>query len=272
MGDSAAKPLPPDSTPTPLGVPAKPADPPVGASDLPAAAGQIQQPNQQTGPTQSSAPSATPKPTPQATAAAGGGAAAGESGTEPANKTGVPSSWVTYRTPDRTLEFNLPVTWQVDENAGTAAPGGVYIQVSNAAGKPMATLRTNMVTGSECVQRYPYAVFDQAKMTALVQGDRVPTFVFEGRGDATAASADIATSAAYGITSIPSPTGQRACPIFHLFTWPPSAAMFGAQYDPQNNATPGDPSLPYLEKAKNYAATQEYADIKAMITSLRPTQ
>lgn len=75
---------------------------------------------------------------------------------------------------------------------------------------------------------------------------------------------------AYGIASGPAPTGDSACPIFHFFTWPPTAAMFGAFYNPANNETPGDPSLPYLEKAERYAGTAEYRDIKRMITSLRP--
>jgi hypothetical protein len=47
--------------------------------------------------------------------------------------------------------------------------------------------------------------------------------------------------------------------------------MFGAFYNPANNQTPGDASAPYLEKAKIYADTPEYQDIKRMITSLRPT-
>jgi hypothetical protein len=46
--------------------------------------------------------------------------------------------------------------------------------------------------------------------------------------------------------------------------------MFGAFYNPANNETPGDDALPYLEKAKKYADTPEYQDIKRMITSLRP--
>jgi hypothetical protein len=46
--------------------------------------------------------------------------------------------------------------------------------------------------------------------------------------------------------------------------------MFGAFYDPANNDTPADESLPYLEKAKIYLETSEYRSIKRMITSLRP--
>lgn len=183
--------------------------------------------------------------------------------------TGSGPDWVTYTTPDGTLAFDLPASWKVEELDAPGPAGGVFIRVSNDAGKPMATLRTNIVTGSECIQRYPYAVMDQAKVPALVQGESVPSFIFESR-DPAAATPGTTTEAAYGITSVPAPTGQLACPIFHLFTWPPSAAMFGAGYSPDNNVTPGDPSLPYLEKARVYAQTPEYAKVRTMITSLRP--
>ena len=78
------------------------------------------------------------------------------------------------------------------------------------------------------------------------------------------------TIAAYGITMIPEESGDLACPMFHLFLWPPSGAFFGGTYNPENNTTPGDPALPYLEKAKLYASTPEYQDVRKMITSLRP--
>jgi hypothetical protein len=60
--------------------------------------------------------------------------------------------------------------------------------------------------------------------------------------------------------------------MFQLFLWPPSGAMFGAAYNPGANATPGDPSLPYLQKAKLYASTAEYQEIRKMITSLRAAE
>lgn len=98
----------------------------------------------------------------------------------------------------------------------------------------------------------------------------MPRYVFEGRGDNTAPEPTPATLAAYGITMMPEETGPTACPMFQLFLWPPSGALFGSAYHPANNTTPGDPSLPYLEKARLYAATAEYQDIRKMITSLRP--
>ncbi len=148
------------------------------------------------------------------------------------------------------------------------------MDVVNAEGKPMAGLRTNIVTGAECVGKTPYEVYDSEPMVALAEGGGadggVPRYVFESRGDDPDAVATRSTIAAYGITMIPEEPGDLACPMFHLFLWPPSGAFFGGTYNPENNMTPGDPALPYLEKAKLYASTPEYQDVRKMITSLRP--
>lgn len=169
------------------------------------------------------------------------------------------------------MAFDLPVTWSVKDPAGELAEGGgAFAEVRNQAGKVMATLRTNMAIGSSCTQKYPYEVLDTADVPALVQGGTVPQFVFETRGNAGPAGPPGNQAAGYGITSGPAPTGPTACPILHFFRWPPNSAMFGAFYDPGNNTTPGDPSLSYQDLAKKYRETAEYADIKKMITSLRP--
>ena len=169
------------------------------------------------------------------------------------------------------MAFDVPAAWSVKDPAGELAEGGgAFAEVRNRAGKVMATLRTNMATGSTCTERYPYEVLDSVDIPALAQGSVVPEFIFETRGNAAAPGPPNTPAAGYGITSGPVPGGPGACPIFQFFRWPPNAAMFGASYDPSNNAAPGDPSLPYLEQARKYRDTAEYADIKRMITSLRP--
>ncbi|WP_077490997.1 hypothetical protein [Sinomonas mesophila] len=181
------------------------------------------------------------------------------------------AAWTSYTTADGDLTFDLPRTWTIKDPAGELPEGGgVFVEVSNEAGKPMATLRTNMATGSTCTERYPYSVLHSQPLAALAQGGETPRFVFETRGDPSAAEPSHTTVAGYGIVTAQEPTGDTACPLFHFFRWPPSAAMFGAFYNPESNATPGDPSAPYLEKAKLYAGTQEFQDILRMITSLRP--
>ena len=169
------------------------------------------------------------------------------------------------------MAFDLPSTWGVKDPAGELAEGGgAYAEVRNQAGKVLATLRTNMAIGSSCTEKYPYEILDTADVTALIQNGVVPEFVFETRGNAKTPGPPDTPAAGYGITSGPAPTGPAACPILHFFRWPPNTAMFGASYDPDNNETPGDPSQSYLERARKYKETAEYADIRRMITSLRP--
>lgn len=171
------------------------------------------------------------------------------------------------------MAFDLPAAWSVTDPAGELPDGGgAFAEVRNQAGKLMATLRTNMATGSSCTQKYPYDVLDTVDIPELAQGGAVPQFIFETRGNAATPGPPDTPAAGYGITSGPAPSGPAAFPIFQFFRWPPNAAMFGAFYDPANNATPGDPSVPYLELARKYRETAEYADIKQMITSLRPVR
>ncbi|CCQ44590.1 putative uncharacterized protein [Pseudarthrobacter siccitolerans] len=181
------------------------------------------------------------------------------------------TAWMTFTTADGELAFDLPAEWGVRDPAGELPDGGgAFAEVTNEAGRPLATLRTNMATGSTCLDKYPYSEFESQEMPALAQDGEVPRYVFETRGDATTPGPADTPAAAYGITTVPAPTGDSACPIFHFFTWPPTAAMFGAFYNPENNRTPGAESLPYLEQARKYMDTTEYQDIRRMITSLRP--
>jgi hypothetical protein len=194
----------------------------------------------------------------------------------PRSSAPAPSGWRTFTTSDGELSFDLPSAWSVKDPAGETPPGGVFVEVLNAEGKRMASLRTNIVTGSECTRKYPYVLFDSEPMQALAEPGAadavVPRYVFEGRGDSTAPELSPPTVAGYGITMTPEESGPTACPMFQLFLWPPSGAMFGAAYSPAMNTTPGDPSLPYLEKARLYASTAEYQEIRKMITSLRAAE
>ncbi|MDI3213650.1 hypothetical protein [Arthrobacter sp. AL12] len=182
------------------------------------------------------------------------------------------SGWRTFTTTDGGLSFDYPAGWTVKDPGG--ALGGDFVDVLNAGGKQMAGLRTNIVTGAECLGKTPYEVYDSKPMVALAEGGGadggVPRYVFESRGEDTDPVATRSTIAAYGITMVPEGAGDLACPMFHLFLWPPSGAFFGGTYNPEHNETPGDPALPYLVKAKLYASTPEYRDVRTMITSLRP--
>jgi hypothetical protein len=166
------------------------------------------------------------------------------------------------------LTFELPAAWTIKDPAGEVAEGGgAFVEVSNPAGKPMATLRTNMATGSTCTQRYPYSVLDNEPLPALARAGNTPRFTFESRTDSAATDPKLMTVFGYGIVTGQEPMGDTACPIFHFFTWPPNAAMFAGAYNPFDT-TPGNE--PHVGTPEAYKETAEYKDIKKMITSLRP--
>jgi len=222
----------------------------------------------QAGPTTTSSPSpavTTAAPTVTTTAVPTAADSPGAGGSAPAS-----AAWTSYTTADGQLTFEHPAAWSVRDPAGELPEGGgAFAEVTNEAGKPLATLRTNMATGSTCLERYPFAVLESQELPLLAQGGVAPWFIFETRGDDVAPGPADTPAAAYGI-AFAAPSGDSACAIFHFFRWPPTAAMFGAFYNPENNVTPGAESLPYLEQARKYAETPEYRDIKRMITSLRP--
>lgn len=179
--------------------------------------------------------------------------------------------WKTFTTTDGQLAFDLPAAWTARDPAGELPEGGgAFAEITNEAGRPLATLRTNIATGSTCLEKYPFTEFESQQLPALAQPGTMPRYVFETRGNSTTPGPADTPAAAYGITVMPAPAGDTACPIFHFFTWPPTAAMFGAFFKPENNRTPGAESLPYLEQARKYMETTEYRNIRQMITSLRP--
>jgi hypothetical protein len=176
------------------------------------------------------------------------------------------AGWKSHTTADG-LTFTYPEDWKITDKAAEAAPGGVFLKITNANGKNLAELRTNMVTGAECTVKQPYGVYETQPLPALEQKGTVPRYVFETRTDTTATDPKLMTLFAYGITTAPEPTGTEACPIFHFFNWPPSGAMFGGVYDPFDT-TPGNEM--HVDTPEVYMGTQEYKNIKKMITSLKP--
>lgn len=208
------------------------------------------------------APSA-PAPTTSSPPGAGQASPSGSaSSLDPAS-----ADWKSFTTPDGQLLFRHPAEWTVKDRAAEAAPGGVFVEVVSEIGKSIAILRTNVVAGAECQEKYPYSLIDSEALPALEQAGQTPRFVFEGRTNLSATDPAQMNPLAYGITSGPEPSGPTACPMFHFFTWPPSAAMFGGVYNPFDT-TPANP--PNVDTPEAYTDTAEYEDIRNMITSLRP--
>ncbi|MHA7282977.1 hypothetical protein [Arthrobacter sp. TMS2-4] len=176
------------------------------------------------------------------------------------------AGWATYTTPDGALSFDHPADWAVVASTPTP-PQGVAVAVEDDAGRRLASLQTDLVTGAVCPAEVPYALLDSEPLPALAQASGTPTFVFEGRTDPSITDPMAASTLAYGITSAPLPEGPTACPIAHFFTWPPSGAAFGGVYDPYE-IYPGKPM--HIDTPQAYMETEEYQRIRTMLTSLRP--
>jgi hypothetical protein len=175
-------------------------------------------------------------------------------------------AWKTFTTPDGKLMFDYPPDWTVQDRAREATPGGIFVDVLDADGKSMATLRTNLAAKAECARKYPYALMDSESLPALAQKGVAPRFVFEGRDDHGPHPSKPAPLS-YGITSAALPSGRSACPIFQFFTWPPGAAAFSGVY----NAVATPPGVtPDVNTPEAYTATDEYDAVRQTITSLRP--
>ena len=177
------------------------------------------------------------------------------------------AGWKTFTTSDGSLAFDYPESWTIKDPAAQSAEGGLAVDLVSDYGKTMATLRTNMVTGAECTEKFPFMLYDSESVPALGQGGVAPRFVYEGRTNPGSSDPAASLTLAYGLTSAPEPTGDTACPIFHFFTWPPSGAMFGGVYDPFDT-TPGGPM--HVDTPEVYMDTTEYKNVKQAITSLRP--
>ena len=177
------------------------------------------------------------------------------------------AGWKTFTTSDGSLAFDYPESWTIKDPAAQSAEGGLAVDLVSDYGKTMATLRTNMVTGAECTEKFPFMLYDSEPVPALAQGGVAPRFVYEGRTNPGSSDPAASLTLAYGLTSAPEPTGDTACPIFHFFTWPPSGAMFGGVYDPFDT-TPGGPM--HVDTPEVYMDTTEYKNVKQAITSLRP--
>jgi hypothetical protein len=208
---------------------------------------------------------------PPLTSAPGSSGAIDGAPTEPPSSSATPdpraSDWQTLKTPDGKLQFDHPAEWTVKDRSAEATAGAVFLEVLNEHGKSLATLRTNVPTGSECPQRIPYQVLDFVPVPALAQQGVTPNFIFELRLYPSEKDPAKANVMAYGLSSAPKPAGPDACPISQFFTWPPGGASFGGVYNPFDT-TPGNE--PNIDTPEAYLETSEYQDIKKMIMSLRP--
>ncbi|GAB3537260.1 hypothetical protein GCM10027403_20950 [Arthrobacter tecti] len=183
------------------------------------------------------------------------------------------ADWSTYTTPSGLMAFELPPAWTVE--VADFYPAEEVLAVRNADGELMATLAHGVPpVGQACgPEQWAYTILDSepVDLPSAQQGAGAIDPVFSYR---VLESSPMVAS--YGLTDVTgSPTGlncvlgnyiqdpgELGTYFFanHLFVGPPA----------EGQDTPGYRVLTFdsVEEASTYTETQEYQDIKRMITSL----
>ena len=212
--------------------------------------------------TESSAPagpSATPTATPSTT------------------PTPAPAVWTTFTDSSGQATFEHPADWTVAESVLAAGTGPGYwtsdITVTNAAGKPVARLRTIPQASGTGATAVPYQTLDAVTLDipqAASGGARTGPTQFKFR--------ILEGAAVYGALTIDSsgvPASGKAGQLLSSVRTPEGvpAITFGTG---QVLAADGRDGLTFasVAEAKAYMASQEYQDVKRMLISLelRPVQ
>ncbi|KAD3515125.1 hypothetical protein GD627_12555 [Arthrobacter yangruifuii] len=174
--------------------------------------------------------------------------------------------WSSYTTADGSLRFEHPPEWDVRELPALAndPAGGVSLQVVDAGGRVLAELDTGIITDLSCT--------DPAEPAAYVEYESIPMpdldskqgseqrFVYRSLGP----SGGRAAQATYAVVSGQQPAGQ--CGLFDFFTLTESS---GGRFAGEFADSAGASQEEYLEGASRYRETQEYRDLREMLTSLR---
>lgn len=176
-------------------------------------------------------------------------------------------AWPNYTTADGALSFEYPPSWQVTELAALAndPAGGVSLQVADGSGRVLARLDTGIIADLSCTtaaEPGAYAEYEAVPMPELgsAQGTE-QRFVYRS----LAPAGERAAQATYAVVSGRQQAGQ--CGLFDFFTLTASSGgRFAGEYLP--GADTGD-ARAYLEGAERYRESDEYRDIKRMLTSLR---
>ncbi|MCQ1947703.1 MULTISPECIES: hypothetical protein [unclassified Arthrobacter] len=176
--------------------------------------------------------------------------------------------WSTYTTADSSLRFEHPAGWDIRELPARAndPAGGVSLEVLDDGGRVLARLDTGIITDLSCTE--------PAEPASYVEYESVPMPKLESKQGSDqrfvyrslAPSGPRNAQATYAVVS-----GQQQSPECGLFDFfrltESSGGRFAGEYgDGSGDAQDTDT---YLDGAERYRETQEYSDIKEMLTSLR---
>lgn len=197
--------------------------------------------------------------------------------TPSATPTPAPAAWTTFTDSTGQATFAHPADWRVAETVLAAGTGPGYwtsdISVTNAAGKPVARLRTIPQAAGSGATAVPYQTLDAVTLDipqAASVGARTGPTQFKFR--------ILEGAAVYGALTIDSsgaPASGKAGQLLSSVLSPEGvpAITFGTG---QVLAADGRDALTFasVAEAKAYMASQEYQDVKRMLISLelRPVQ
>jgi hypothetical protein len=217
-------------------------------------------------PSESSAPAtATPTVTPHATRSA--------TATPTGTSLAAPAAWVTFTDATGQATFEHPLGWTVSQTPQTI-DGGSYniVEMKNAAGKTMATLRLvyDVTGGPVCPDPKPYQTLDsvvvdipqkEAKLKEHPQGPSAFVFrVIQGAkvyGSLALADGDLVVQA-------------TTCGLYNGILGPDNVpiAQFGDAVWLAADGKDAPLTFGSVAEAKAYMGTQEYRDVKRMLVSL----
>ena len=214
-------------------------------------------------------PTATPSPTPSASPAspATSGVAQPITPSEPAAPSA--AEWERYSNPSARLSFDLPPGWTVIEKKVDGATPSVQLDVANEQGIRIAGLEhaNSGGLGGACgPEPVPLLTLDSGSVDIPYRASArpgAPEFSFRVL-DGTGIGSKVRGS--LGLNQ-PDPQQLQSCMYYNMVSSPVATLSFATQFQVNLSDTKGL-AFDSVDEAKAYMATDEYAQLKRMFTSL----
>jgi hypothetical protein len=177
----------------------------------------------------------------------------------------------------REVSFNYPAQWRVDTVSGPSSLDGLHRTVTNAAGEEVAVLTLGQPTfGDGCVNRAPYTVIDSQQMPGLpsvpaVNSHGTPRFVFVALNSEIEHGGPV--HAGIAVTNLVAGSEGTACLLDLAVSGPPDLSYYSFTLRrPLGGPAQGLYQFNTMDEARAYTNSNEYRQLKAMLTSLAFTK